>query len=50
MEQFDFLTNASNVIITPHIAGYSKEAFLRMSQALLQKLGLETGINFPGLG
>jgi D-3-phosphoglycerate dehydrogenase len=39
-EQFRFLVAQPNVIITPHIAGYSNEAFLRMTEVLLQKLGL----------
>jgi D-3-phosphoglycerate dehydrogenase len=37
-ENLDFLTAQHNVIITPHIAGYSYEAFLRMPEILLQKL------------
>ena len=38
-EQMDFLLAQDNVLITPHIAGYSHEAFLRMSEVLLAKLG-----------
>jgi D-3-phosphoglycerate dehydrogenase len=30
------------VLLTPHIAGYSQESFLRMSTVLLKKLGLES--------
>ena len=37
-EDLDFLTNQRNVIVTPHIAGYSNEAFLRMPQILVEKL------------
>lgn len=37
-EQLDFLTAQANVIITPHIAGYSKESYLRMAEVLLARI------------
>ena len=39
-KQLGFLTGSENVLITPHIAGYSTEAFYKMSKILLEKLGI----------
>lgn len=37
-EEIQYLTSQSNVLLTPHIAGYSNEAFYKMSAVILEKL------------
>lgn len=39
-EDLAYLLNCSNVIITPHIAGYSVEAFYKMSKVIIDKLSV----------
>jgi D-3-phosphoglycerate dehydrogenase len=39
-EEMNFLTGHPNVLLTPHIAGYSEEAFYKMSTVIIEKLGI----------
>jgi D-3-phosphoglycerate dehydrogenase len=50
-KRLDVLLADPRVLITPHIAGYSREAFRKLSEVIVQKLGLNntTSPSIPGL-
>lgn len=38
--QFEYLLQSQNAVLTPHIAGYSREASYKMAHFILKKLGI----------
>lgn len=39
-EELSYLTEQPNVVLTPHIAGYSAESFYKMCMVIIEKLGI----------
>ena len=37
-KDFDFLKNSNNVILTPHIAGWTIESKLKLSKVIIEKI------------
>ena len=37
-ENFDYLTAADNVILTPHIAGWTHESYIKINEVLVEKI------------
>ena len=44
---FDFLKNAPNVVLTPHIGGWTRESYIRINEVLVEKIRAFR-VNEPG--